>query len=562
MPDADADWFFKWAFSPPKDFTEWENLLKVFIQAQIQDGIQADYIIGDESDWMFYGTQEQYFEMYKLSVKAIKEIDQNIVVGALGVSDWTAKKDTNCPAEATGLNDGECPPGDLAMIEALINYVSAHNVPLDFIDWHFPNLESLKGDIERTRALLKNNNLPENLPITIGEWLLSPTDEDESTEKGAAYAIFMMKNFLDNGIYRHSATSIHDQYGWTSGNWQHVGYFSSEGIIKAKWNALKAFDKLSGNRVALTTSDEKHLAALATNNKGVISVLIANFISEEEAAIQAGLDSFSNESKYFIQVCIADINNGKQAFYNLYKKYLNGELSPSSTESIFITHCGSFPSHIRDDFINSKQIAIDVYTGDRAYLASVELNVTNIVPGVYNYRKYVVDGDTSEIHSNPCRYNKKTETVPSNTQCGINGAVDLAINSAVESSINASEDYLLSMGYYSEGVDALSQCGGDTYCVNSLVDLFCQYNPANCDKLKSDLAEAGRVKDNLFYYGTYTASNSETYTIPTSIKQINSLKEVSLEGSRQEKQITITDGIYTENLTLLPYSVVLIEILP
>jgi hypothetical protein len=191
----------------------------------------------------------------------------------------------------------------------------------------------------------------------------------------------------------------------------------------------------------------------------------------------------------------------------------------------------------------------------------VELKIKNIDPGVYNYKKYIIDGDMTEIHSNPCRYNKKTESSPSNTECGANGALKQAINQANYDSNNAKMNYLLSIGYQQNNVDQYMNCSNNPNCdTDSLINDYCQQNPILCPKIKNDLMEAQELSDYLFYHGSYTGTDGKTYTIPIYVDQINHSKEVSLEGSKKEKQVTLTDSTFTENFMMQPYSVVLLEI--
>ncbi len=562
MPYADGSWFLKWPYSPPNDYVEYDNLIKLLIQAQKDDGIKADYIIGDEPSWMFYGTEEQYLEMYSHAAKAIKEVDLNIKVGGPGTC-WECRKDANCPAEATGLEDGECPPQDHTMIKALIGYVAENSLPLDFIDWHFPWLPSLENTVNTTRNWLREAGLSENIPLTIGEWVYSSKNEEESTERASAYTINLLKALLDNGIQRYTATSIYDQRGWTSGNWAHVGFFSDDGIIKAKWNSFKAIDKLSSQRIKAETTDEDHIIAISSKDNEKIAVVISNFITKEEAALQAAMDSFSEQSETFTETCIETIDNGQQVLYNLYTDYLFDQITIEDIEEISVKHCGSFPEYLRNDLINSKQIAHQVYLNEIPYQPDpreVELKITNINPGTYTYKRYIIDGDMEEIHSNPCRYNKKTEPTPTDTECGIDGVIDQAVVQAKDDSITTASYYLLDIGYSNETVDEFLNCLEEIDCSpDDLVEIYCQQYPAYCGKIKADLNEAKNLGENLFYHGTYTAPNDITYTIPTCVDQINNLKEVSLEGSKQEKLVTITDGTYIENLTMQPYSVVLIE---
>ena len=75
----------------------------------------------------------------------------------------------------------------------------------------------------------------------------------------------------------------------------------------------------------------------------------------------------------------------------------------------------------------------------------------------------------------------------------------------------------------------------------------------------------GRIRDEiapiLFYYGKYTDSNGKTIRNSMWIDKINRDLNISLEGSKKTKEITIQNsGIYKEIITMQPNAVVLIEI--
>jgi len=83
------------------------------------------------------------------------------------------------------------------------------------------------------------------------------------------------------------------------------------------------------------------------------------------------------------------------------------------------------------------------------------------------------------------------------------------------------------------------------------------------------VAEANKLKNGLFYTGSYTATTGKNYSIPIYINKINSdpnlLKSytnitVPLEGSERERSITVTDGTVSGTISMQPYSVDLIEI--
>jgi len=178
----------------------------------------------DEPDSMFYGIEEQYMEMYGHSVEAIKGIDANIKVGGPAVACWSCTKNINCPSQMTGLADGECPAQDHSMIEGLIVYASANNFPRILSTGIFLTRLHLNKISNTTRSWLVSYGLQNTMPLTIGEWAFSSKKRMNQRKKAATYAIYMSKAFLDNGIYRHTGTSIYDQTNWLSGDWANVGF--------------------------------------------------------------------------------------------------------------------------------------------------------------------------------------------------------------------------------------------------------------------------------------------------------------------------------------------------
>ncbi|HEV2175483.1 MAG TPA: hypothetical protein VGR71_18040, partial [Nitrospira sp.] len=122
MPEAFASsgnriFAYKGNVSPPKDWKNWYQMVQSFT-----DHCAKRYGIKEVRGWKFEvwnepnigfwaGTQEQYFELYKQSVQAVKDVDKDLQVGG--------------PATA-----------QLAWIPDLIAYCSENKVPLDFVSTH------------------------------------------------------------------------------------------------------------------------------------------------------------------------------------------------------------------------------------------------------------------------------------------------------------------------------------------------------------------------------------------------------------------------------------------
>lgn len=594
LPDSDAPWEMKWACSPPKDYSQWRALIKLLVQTQKDDGINAEYIIVDEPDWMFYGTEEQYLELYGHTALAIKEVDPTIKVGASGVSGWESKKSGNCPAEATGLEEGKCPDYDHTMIKALISYVSINNLHLDFIDWHFPGIYHTKKNVETTREWLKEAGLPENMPLTIGEWVLSPEGEIESTEKGSAYVIPLLKVFADSGLSRHTATSIHDQGGWKSGAWQHVGFFSNQEIIKPKWNSFRAIDKLTYESVRIQTIylEDASITAISSQakDKSKTQVLISNFIPQDDMLKEYILQKFSEtpswqSTKIYqdqltsciggskdndkIQQCFNSVLSGitDPVLKERFKTQVELQICLISTGNLqcFLAAQQKTTDELTKQDIESLKQEYETIVKYQTTPREVTINLQNLpFSGKATLTTYTIDKD----HANPCRYNKATESTPTDTECGKSGDIDRAVQTAKDGALKVAGDYLLSLGYSPMLVNELINCLKDPIC--NATTLICQNYPTICQecqvnpgcKYLVDGKEFRNIHENLFYYGTYTNSDNKTYAIPVSIAAINNDPHISLEGSKKEKIIDVTNGAYSEAGSMQPYAVVLLEIAP
>jgi hypothetical protein len=88
--------------------------------------------------------------------------------------------------------------------------------------------------------------------------------------------------------------------------------------------------------------------------------------------------------------------------------------------------------------------------------------------------------------------------------------------------------------------------------------------PPDCDVFERDVTDFNTVYHNAyndFYFsGDHTGLSGQTMNVSTWIDKINTDPHISLEGSKQTKQINITNGSYQEVITLQPYAVFLAEI--
>ena len=143
-------------------------------------------------DGFFAGTQQDYFDLYAATAKAIKDVSPDYKVGG--------------PATA-----------GCGWVPELIQYCKKNNTPLDFIATHTygvdqgfldekgnsgtvlsPNKESIYGDVKRVRQQIAESDMPK-LELHFTEWSSSytPTDPVHDHYISTPYILDKLKNCGD-----------------------------------------------------------------------------------------------------------------------------------------------------------------------------------------------------------------------------------------------------------------------------------------------------------------------------------------------------------------------------
>ena len=358
--------------------------------------------------------------------------------------------------------------------------------------------------------------------------------------------------------------------------------FTREGVIKPVWNAFKALSKLEGRRIEATSTDEDHIIAIASKDKDTLRVIISNYIHPVTAVDalkflkECMLSKYTEEEWDLIRESLKQTvkenppqddpdEDGIKKINENYIKWIiiNTEFpSPLNTNQVRKDLKDCTPEVI-------KRIESEKYFAENP--RDVTLVLRGINPGTYTLKTYLIDKD----HANSCRYNKRTESTSTDTECGINGDIDIRVNQARKDARNTAEQqargFLINKGYSDRDINyifsGIEHCKGNITCFKNLVERYyqqsdrCRNHPQTCsfDIIWGEIKDAYNlyqdVFHNLFYYGKY-----ETITIPDYIDKINNDPNVSLEGSEKEKTIIVGENrTYKEKITMQPYSVILLE---
>ena len=211
--------------SPPSDYSKWGNLVQAFVKHCIDR-----YGIDEVRQWYFEvwnepnlyqsffrgGSQEKYFELYKITAQTIKTIDSQLRIGGPATSNFNMDGDAIKKAQATGKPfDPLSIPWRPVWIEDFLRYCHDNNLPVDFVSTHpYPqdfaidepgrpkgkgfrrSIDSTRDDLHTMRKMIDASPYPK-AEIHLTEWNSSPSPVDHSHDSLAA-ATFVAKTNLES----------------------------------------------------------------------------------------------------------------------------------------------------------------------------------------------------------------------------------------------------------------------------------------------------------------------------------------------------------------------------
>jgi hypothetical protein len=311
--------------------------------------------------------------------------------------------------------------------------------------------------------------------------------------------------------------------------------FTKDLVIKPVYNAFRALALLSGKKegrisdrlhVEFDEDDLVTVISALSKDKGTLRLLISDNIDMPQYRLEAFKKRLGNKS--WNRYTDAYYGNAVTPFKKCLVRtkprenctaLLPQELKPYWTctlEGKGKACVELMPEHFQD-FLRG---ITEYQQNFPKYARDVRVTLKNLpFKGAALLTTYIVDKD----YSNSCRHNKKTERKPTRNMCGLNGDIDNMVKEARAGAINMS------------------------------LRLMKQF-----PLLRSRNRE---IVDSLFYLGTYTDPNGNIVKNTMWIDKINRDPDVSLEGSKKNKRITInSNGSFTDLITVMPHGIVLVEI--
>lgn len=312
-----TQFWWKGNVTPPKDYDAWGRLLENLIAHWVER-----YGIEEVQEWYFEvwnepnlsafwkGTKTQYFELYKVSAKAVKRVSEKLRVGGPATSNFVP--DTRFDGETENFSvhkthlveDLQSLEWKGVWLEDFLEYCEKENLPVDFVSTHpYPTdfaldgqegnqcmrgrsryVHSTRDDLQWIRRLVKESAYP-HAEIHMTEWSSSPTSRDCSHDSlpVAAYIVkcnLEAVNLVDSLSYW-TFTDIFEEAG-PGPEAFHGGFglMNMNGIKKPSYHAYRFLNQL-GNTMLLQTEN----LAVTRNETGKIRALFYNYPNEIKQSV-------------------------------------------------------------------------------------------------------------------------------------------------------------------------------------------------------------------------------------------------------------------------------------
>jgi xylan 1,4-beta-xylosidase len=276
--------FYKFFSSPPKEWAQWYALIKALLTHLTERYGCAElrtwyFEVWNEPDIAFWsGTQREYFKLYDLAARAVKEVDVQYRIGG------PATARTNWIDEF--LAHVSTPSADFGLACSRCDFISTHAYPSDveFLDAAHGEVALVNSNIMRelfgaVRRKVDAVFGPE-FPIICGEWNSSagPLVFNHDECNNAAYIVKTMVELAEvcQGSLYWNISDIYEECDFHFEPF-HGGYglLNVNDVRKSSFHAFALLHEHAGSRLAVQCS-ETHpgLGCLATRTQDTLRLLV------------------------------------------------------------------------------------------------------------------------------------------------------------------------------------------------------------------------------------------------------------------------------------------------
>ncbi|MFI3316314.1 MAG: glycoside hydrolase [Rikenellaceae bacterium] len=304
-------------------FGQWHDFIKAFTQHCVDRYGRNEVLTWYFEVWnepnlinlFFDGTRDQYFELYKQSVLAVRSVDDRFKVGGPSTSNFVADnryagavEDNSAFNELISTADVNTLEWKGVWIEELLEYCAKEKLPLDFISCHpYPTDFPLDPSIGRNKSLSRHvTSLQEDLTwlkksiakskfpdaeIHLTEWNTSPNSRDAMHDRLPAAAYIVKANLdcigLTNSLAFWTFTDVFEEKGGGASIFHGgFGMINYQGLVKPSFHAYRMLNCLGGEKLY----SNEHLFVSRHADSGKVVALAYNYPQEYNKAVPSGTD--------------------------------------------------------------------------------------------------------------------------------------------------------------------------------------------------------------------------------------------------------------------------------
>ncbi len=318
---------------PPADYAKWAQICEHII-LHYNEGWANGFEYGidyweiwnepDNSDdlndnhfWL--GTPEEFFRLYDVSSKYLKEKFPDIKIGGYGSCGFYALTKTNA------LNTGSTPRNQyfIEFFEKFLAYIEENNAPMDFFSWHsYTTTEKNAQYIGYVREKLADAGYGD-AEIICNEWNYNPTENNKIDRR---YGVNQTSMLL---MFQNEKLDMAHYYCATADCVLHSGMFIKDGIPSSAYYGFWSFGQLYklGNQVEIKNRLRDDIYAVAATGEEGQALLIANISEKRDRRFKLDTGEYEvdkcmtvNENCEWIEIPLPDKIESGSMLYITFKK--------------------------------------------------------------------------------------------------------------------------------------------------------------------------------------------------------------------------------------------------
>ncbi len=310
--------------APPTDYAQWGELVGRTVRHWVErygiEEVRTWYFeVWNEPNLSFFfkGTRAEYFELYRVSVQAIKAVDSQLRVGGPATSNFVSDgrfdgETEGAAGERSEGTDMESRPWRPVWINEFLSFCAREKLPVDFVsthpyptDWaldekgrgstYIRGVDATRKDLSLLNDMIRASAFPK-AEIHLTEWNSSPSPRDFTHDYLQAATFIVKVNLESIGLVDSLAywtfTDVFEESG--AGDVPFHGGFGMinyQGIWKPSFHAYRLLNTLGDELLARHTGGGVGGVITRAKATGKIAALVYNYPAEVKQAVPASFDT-------------------------------------------------------------------------------------------------------------------------------------------------------------------------------------------------------------------------------------------------------------------------------